>query len=147
MRQKAMDQVLQDLLGVKCYIDDIIVTAKSKEKNFQNLEKVLVCLKEAGLKLNKEKCEFFKDQVEYYGQIINKNGLWKPQRKIEAVVNAPSPKNINQLRSWLGFVNYYHKFLTNLATVLQPLHALLKHNTPWHWEKKEEAAFTGVNPW
>ena len=75
---------------------------------------------------------------------LNKNGLCKPQGKIEAVINAPSPKNINQLRSWLGFVNYYHKFLKNPGNCTPTLHALLKHNTPWHWGKKEEAAFTEV---
>lgn len=101
-------------------------------------------LEEAGLKLNKEKCEFLKDQVEYCGHVINKNGLCKPQKKIEAVINAPSPQNVNQLRSWLGFVNYYHKFLPDLATELQPLHELLKQDTPWHWDKKQELAFTKV---
>ena len=90
----------------------------------------MVRLVDAGLELNKEKCEFFKDQVEYCGHIINKNELCKPQRKIEAVVNVPSPKNVNQLRLRPGFVNYYHKFLKSLATVLQPHHAVLKHNIP-----------------
>ena len=56
-----------------------------------------------------------KDEIEYCGHVINKDGLCKPQKKIEALVNATSPQNVNQLRSWLGFVNYYHKFLPNLA--------------------------------
>lgn len=142
--QKAMDQVLQGLPNVQCYIDDIIVTGKTDEEHCQNLHKVMTRLEEAGLKLNKEKCEFLKDQVEYCGHVINKDGLCKPHKKVEAVTNAPSPQNVNQLRSWLGFVNYYHKFLPNLATELQPLHVLLKHDTPWHWGKKQESAFAKV---
>ena len=75
---------------------------------------------------------------------INKDGLCKPQKKIEAVVNAPSPQNVNQLRSWLGFVNYNHEFLPNLAIELQPLHSLLKQDIPWHWKTEQETAFSRV---
>ena len=142
--QKAMDQVLQGLPSVQCYIDDIIVTGKDDQEHCQNLDKVMTRLEEAGLKLNKGKCEFMKDQVEYCGHIINKNGLYKPQKKVEAVIEAPSPQNVNQLRSWLGFVNYYHKFLPNLATELQPLHKLLRQDTPWQWGKEQESAFMKV---
>ena len=101
-------------------------------------------LENAGLKLNKIKCEFMKDEIEYCGHVINKDGPCKPQKKIEAVVNAPSPQNVNQLRSWLGFVNYCDKFLPNLATELEPLHSLLRQDTPWHWKREQETAFTRV---
>ncbi|KXJ08403.1 Retrovirus-related Pol polyprotein from transposon 297 [Exaiptasia diaphana] len=142
--QKAMDQVLQGLPSTQCYIDDIIITAKNDQEYYQNLENVLSRLEEAGLKLNKDKCKFMKDEIEYCGHLINKDGLRKTQKKIEAVINAPSPQNVNQLRSWLGFVNYYHKFLPNLASELQPLHTLLKQVTPWHWKSEQKAAFTKV---
>ena len=103
----------------------------------------MTCLENAGLKLNKTKCEFMKDEIEYCGHVINKDGLCKPQKKTEAVVNAPTPQNVNQLRSWLGFVNYYHKFLPNLPTELQPLHSL-KQDIPWHWKTEQETAFSRV---
>jgi len=98
----------------------------------------MTCLENTRLKLNKIKCEFMKDEIEYCGHLINKDGLCKPQKKIKAVVNAPSPQTVNQLRSWLGFANYYPKFLPNFATELQPLHSLLKLDTPWHWKKEQE---------
>ena len=85
-----------------------------------------------------------KDEIEHCGHVINKDGLCKPQKKIEAVVNAPSPQNVNQLVSWLGFVNYYHKLLPNLATELQPLHSLFKQDIPWHWKTEQETAFSRV---
>ena len=84
------------------------------------------------------------DKIEYCRHLINQDGVCKPQEKIEAVVNVPSPQNVNQLRIWLGFENYYHKFLPNLATELQPLHWLLKQDTPWHWKKEQETAFKMV---
>ena len=139
-----MDQVLQPIPGTQCYIDDTVVSGKINHEHCENLDKVMTCLENAGLKLNKTKCEFTKDEIEYCRHLINQGGLCKPQKKIEAVVNVPSPQNVNQLRSWLGLVNYYHKFLPNLATELQPLHWLLKQYTPWHWKKEQETAFTRV---
>ncbi|XP_044175358.1 uncharacterized protein K02A2.6-like [Acropora millepora] len=142
--QKAVDQVLQGIPDTQCYIDDIIVTGKNDQEHCENLDKVMTCLENAGLKLNKTKCDFMKDEIEYCGHVINKDGLCKSQKKIEAVVNAPSPQNVNQLRAWLGFVNYYHKFLPNFATELQPLHSLLKQDIPWHWNTEQETAFSRV---
>ena len=142
--QKTMDQVLQGIPFTQCYIDDIIVTGKNGQEHCENLDKVINCLENAGLKLIKTKCEFMKDEIDYCRNVINKDGLCKPQKKIEPVVNAPSPQNVNQLRSWLGFVNYYHKFVPNLATELQPLHSLLKQGIPWHWKTEQEITFSRV---
>ena len=81
-----------------------------------------------------------KDEIEYCGHVINKDGLCKPQNKIKAVVNAPSPQTESaEIMAWICD---YHKFLPNLATELQPVHSLLKLNTPWHWKNEQETAFT-----
>ncbi len=127
--QRAMDQVLQGIPGTQCYLDDIIVTGKDDTDHLQNLQRVLMRLCEYGLRANKEKCEFFKSRISYCGHVIDKDGLHKSQDKIEAVLNAPHPENVSQLRSYLGLVNYYHKFLPNLSTVLHPLNALLQTRT------------------
>ncbi|KAI7813566.1 hypothetical protein IRJ41_020631 [Triplophysa rosa] len=139
--QKAMDQVLQDVPGTQCYLDDIIVTGKDDTEHLQNLQQVLTRLSEYGLRANKEKCEFFKKQISYCGHVIDKDGLHKSQDKLEAVLNAPCPQNVSQLRSYLGLVNYYHKFLPNLSTVLHPLNALLQTKTQWKWTDSSEQAF------
>ncbi|XP_061128573.1 uncharacterized protein LOC133150206 [Syngnathus typhle] len=140
--QRAMDQVLQGIPGTQCYLDDIIVTGWDKDSHLQNLNAVLTKLEEYGLKANKKKCEFFKESIEYCGHKIDKHGLHKTQDKIEAVVKSPQPENVSQLRSFLGLVNYYHKFLPNLSTVLHPLNALLHQNAKWAWNKDCERAFT-----
>lgn len=139
--QRAMDQVLQDIPGTQCYLDDILVTGKDDENHFQNLSKVLTRLNEYGLRAKREKCEFFKSEISYCGHVIDKHGLQKSQEKIEAVLKAPKPENVSQLRSYLGLVNYYHKFLPNLASVLHPLNALLQTGAKWHWSEKCEKAF------
>ena len=93
-----MDQVLKRIPSTQCYIDDIIITEKIDQEHSKNLDKVMTCQQNAGLKLNKTKSEFIKDEMKYCRHLINQNGLRRPQKKIEAVVNAPSPQNVNQLR-------------------------------------------------
>ncbi|KAJ8366188.1 hypothetical protein SKAU_G00150190 [Synaphobranchus kaupii] len=136
-----MDQGLQGIPGTQCYLDDIIVTGADDETHLANLQAVLSRLEEYGLRANKDKCEFFKDSIEYCGHIIDRHGLHKAQDKIDAVLKAPQPENVSQLRSFLGLVNYYHKFLPNLSTVLHPLHCLLEVGKKWKWSKDCERTF------
>ena len=138
--QRAIDQVLQGISGTQCILDDMIITGETDEEHLENLENVLKRLQDAGLKANKEKCEFFRDRVQFCGHEIDREGLHKTQEKIEAVVCAP--ENVSQLRSFLGLVNYYNRFLPNASTVLHPLHQLLEQNSKWQWTEQCEQAFT-----
>ena len=95
MWQRAIDQVLQGIPGVQCILDDMIVSGKTNEEHLENLERVLKRLQDVGLKPNKEKCEFFKDRVQFCGHEIDREGLHKTQEKIEAVVSAPRPENVS----------------------------------------------------
>ena len=140
--QRAIDQVLQGIPGTQCILDDMIVSGKTDEEHLENLESVLKWLQDAGLKANKEKCKFFRDRVQFCGHEIDREGLHKTQEKIEAVVNTPRPENVSQLRSFLGLVNYYNRFLPNASTVLHPLHQLLEQNSEWQWTEQCEQAFT-----
>ena len=82
--------------------------------------------------------------VEYLGHTISEEGLQTSESKVSGIVKAPNPKNVSELRSFLGLVNYYHKFLPDLATMLAPLYALLQKKTPWTWGKSQEDAFNQV---
>ena len=113
-----MEKILQGLPMVVVYIDNMLITGRSKEEHLQNLAKVLDRLSEYGLKLKKQKCFFLRDSVEYLGYVIDCDGLHATPAKVEAIVNAPSPKNVTELRSFLGLVNYYGKFIKNLSTKL-----------------------------
>ena len=126
--QLAIDQVLQGIPCTQCILDDMIVTGKTDEKHLENLESVLKRLQEAGLKADKEKCELFRDRVQFCGDKIDWEGLHETQEKIAAVVSAPRPENVSQLRSFLGLVNYYNRVLPNASTVLYRLHQLLEQN-------------------
>ncbi|XP_057202332.1 uncharacterized protein K02A2.6 [Triplophysa rosa] len=139
--QRAMEQVLQGCPGTQCYLDDIIVTGKNDCNHLENLTRVLQRLEEYGLRARRDKCEFFKSTITYCGHEIDAKGLHKCHDKLKAVAEAPQPKDISQLRSFLGFVNYYNRFLPNLANVLHPLHALLRTGKKWMWTKQCERAF------
>lgn len=122
-----MDTVLQGIPGVICYIDDILVGGKDQESHLQSLGAVFRCLEAHHFQLKQEKCQFLFSSVEYLGHQINWDGIQPLQSKVEAiVVNAPVPKNVQELRSFLGLLNYYGKFIPNLATILHPLNSLLR---------------------
>ena len=101
-----------------------------------NLSAVLERLQHHGVCMKKAKCRFMQDEVVYLGHKIDSEGLSTTTEKVEAVVNAPEPHNVQQLCSFLGLVNYYRKFLPNLSTILRPLNALLQKHRSWRWTPK-----------
>lgn len=142
--QRAMDQILQGLPNVHCYLDDILVTGSNDEQHLKNVDAVLSRLDEFGLCVQREKCEFFKESLEYLGHIIDAQGLHKSPEKVRAIRDAPAPKDVSQLRSFLGLINYYSRFIPNLASVLAPLNALLCKGKQWLWSLECEDAFDKV---
>lgn len=119
------------------YIDDILVTGATKQEHLNNLEKVLDHLEQAGIQLKREKCSLMLPKVKYFGHVIDKDGLTPSEAKTRAIVNAPAPRNVTELRSLLGLVNYYRKFLPSLSNRLAPLYKLLKKRVPFHWGKEQ----------
>ena len=98
-------------------------------------------LEDTGLKVNKEKCVFFQKSITYLGHRIDQYGLHLLDDGIEAVVNVPAPKDVSQLRSFLGLMTHYGKFLRNLSTVVAPLNRLLGKGVKWIWSTEEQNAF------
>ena len=139
--QRTMDNLLQGIPQVCVYLDDILVTGKSTEEHFKNLEEVLSILKNAGMHLKRSKCAFLLPQVEYLGHQISEKGLQPTAQKLKAIVEAPAPHNVSQLKSFLGMINYYSKFLPNLSTQLAPLYSLLQKKNTWKWGKDQQQAF------
>ena len=84
---------------------------------------------------------FFRSSLEYLGHIIDAKGLHKSPDKIRAILDAPDPTNTSQLRSFLGLINYYAYFVSNLSTLLHPLNALLHKEVKWEWSKECNDAF------
>ena len=136
--QRIIESILQGLPHTCIYFDDILLTGKTKTEYLNNLAEVLTCLEKAGLRLKQEKCSFMLPSVDYLGHTISAKGLQPTQEKVRAITDAPTPGNVSQLRSFFGLVNYYSKFLPQLATTL---YFLLQKKSKWHWGEKQKQAF------
>lgn len=136
-----MDTVLQGLPRTICYLDDILITGDTEEEHLQNVEKVLLRLQKYGIRAKRTKCSFMRKSVVYLGHCIDATGLHTTQSKVQAITQAPQPQNVQELRSFLGLLHYYGKFLPNLATVLHPLNDLLRNDSRWNWSQECTTAF------
>ena len=139
--QRIVDSLLQGIANVVAYLDDILITGRNDEEHLQNLERVLTKLDEAGLHLKMSKCSFMSVSVEYLGHRIDDQGLHPTQAKVQAVKEAPVPTDVTKLKSFLGLINYYWKFLPDLSSVLAPLNELLQKGGKWNWTGAQQAAF------
>nr|XP_021183516.2 uncharacterized protein K02A2.6-like [Helicoverpa armigera] len=139
--QKLMEETLRGIPGCVVFLDDICITGSNDKEHISNVRAVLDRLREAGLTVKLSKCSFLQESVKYLGYIIDKEGLRPDTSKLDAISNAPRPENITQLKSFLGMLNYYGKFISNLSTLLYPLHNLLKKDVRWKWDRCCERAF------
>ena len=139
--QEIMEKILHGIPNVVVYIDDILVTGRSRAEHLVILDQVLNKLMEFGIKLKKGKCQFLQTAVDYLGYRIDKDGLHPMASKVTAIVNAPEPKDVKELRAFLGLVNYYGKFVKQLSTIAQPLNQLLIKGMKWMWSSKCREAF------
>ena len=125
--QRLMESCLGDLHLQYCiiYLDGIIVFSKTPDEHIKRLRSVFEKLDQAGLRLKLSKCKFFKKRVEYLGHIISENGIKTNPKKIEAIVKWPQPQTVTQMHSFLGFCNYYRKFIHRYAQIAKPLCKLI----------------------
>ena len=135
-----MERLLGKVPFTKVRVDDIFVSGRNDKEHHQNLNTVLMILSDNGFRLKLKKCVFMSPETEYLGFTISKDGVSPKKDKIEAIQDAPAPTNTAQVKSFLGMINYYHKHLPNLTTILEPLHRLLCKGVPWRWGTLEEVA-------
>lgn len=115
-----MDQLCAGIDGARAYIDDIMLASEDTKTHKTNLHKLLQRINEFGFRLKFEKCQFFRPQIKYLGQIIDKNGIRPDPEKIKAVQNLKVPENISEVRSLLGSINHYGKYVPNMRNLRKP---------------------------
>ena len=142
--QKTMDEILHDIPGVVCFYDDILITGCDVEEHDRRLKLVLARLAERGVRLRKQKCAIRVDRVRYLGYSISRNGLEPNQDKVQAILKASAPKNVQALQSFLGCVNFYNRFLPDMSSVLKPLNNFLRKGVPCNWTDECEKVFAQV---
>ena len=141
--ERLMELVLHGLHWKICliYLDDVIVTGKSFDEHIQNLKEVLSRIEKSGLKVSPNKCCFFTKEVTFVGHIVSDKGISTDPKKIEAVKTWPQPKNVREIRSFLGLCSYYRRFVKDFASVAKPLHNLTEKQVQFRWTVECQTAF------
>ena len=142
--QRRMSALLEGIEGVVCMMDDVLVHGKDQDQHNDRLLKVLQHLETAGLTLNKEMCKFSQRQVKFLGQMVDRMGVHPDPAKVKAIQEVPIPKNVGDVRRFLGMVNQMGKFSPNLAEKTKPLRELLKEDNAWLWGPPQREAFEEV---
>ncbi|KRZ00689.1 Uncharacterized protein T11_4754 [Trichinella zimbabwensis] len=142
--QNVIDKTVAGIQGVLPYFDDILIAASDEKELASRLETVLHRFSKAALRLKSDKCKFCLPRVEFLGFETDATGIHPAKAKVQAIQDAPTPKNKQQLQAFLGLLNFYHSFLKGKATVAEPLHRLLDKNARWTWTGKHEKAFRDV---
>ena len=141
--QRLMNIVLRGIAweNAVAFIDDVVVYSSSPESHMIHLEQVFKRLQEAGLKLKPQKCVFGVNSIKYLGHTIDQDGVRPDDSKISAVKSFETPTNVTKLKSFLGLVNYYRKFVRGFAQIAKPLNRLTKKTVPFEWTKEAQEAF------
>src|SRR5215208_2961718 len=126
---------------IAIYLDDIIIFSDTFDVHLQHLQLIFKRLKDAELKFGKDKCEFAKLELAFLGHIMSGQGISPDPSKIDKVRNFPIPKNITELRGFLGLASYYRRFIQNFSTSAALLHLLLQKDTPYVWTESQQKAF------
>ncbi len=141
--QRYMDEVLKDLNGTICkvYLDDCIVFANTWEDMVQNLRTVFQRLEQYGLRLKASKCKLFQREVKFLGHVVSEKGISTDPDKTAAVTNFSIPRNIKDVRSFLGLTGYYRKFIPEYAHKAEPLFKTLRKDIIFYWGKDQQDSF------
>ncbi|XP_063052002.1 uncharacterized protein K02A2.6-like [Engraulis encrasicolus] len=139
--QRTIEGILGGIPNVAIYLDDILCTGPNEQEHLRTVQEVLQRLEKSGLRLKRSKCEFMGKEVTFLGHKINASGLHPLTEKVEAIAEAPEPQNVSELKAYLGLLNYYHRFLPKLSTLLAPLHTLLRKEEKWSWGAEQQKAF------
>ena len=141
--QRLMNELLKDLIGVSCciYLDDCLVCSETFEDHVRDLRQVLLRYRAAGLKANPKKSELGLTEVLFLGHVVDQHGIRPNPEKISAVQKFLPPTNITEVRSFLGLVNYYRRFIPDMARIALPIQNLTRKDVTFIWTDACEAAF------
>ena len=144
--QALVNDVMRDMLNkfVFIYLDDILIFSKSEEEHVQHVRRVLQRLLENQLFVKAEKCEFHQRTVSFLGFIVAPGSIQMDPGKVSGVLDWPVPTDRKQLQRFLGFANFYRRFIRNYSSVAAPLHVLTSPGTRFSWSLQAEEAFRSL---
>ena len=141
--QQLMNDILRPYLDqfVIVYLDDICIYSKTKEEHLEHLDEVLTILEQHRLFVGLDKCSFGVQEMEFLGHVVGTDGVKVDPKKVQAVKDWPTPKDVKEVRSFLGLTGYFRRFIRHYAHKALPLTNLTKKETRWHWGTAEQEAF------
>lgn len=139
-----MLDILEDLDGVICRMDDILIHGRNHMENDARVHTVLFCLQRAGLILNIQKYAFSQGRLKSLGHIVDAHGVHADPENTHAVGHFPTPTTVTELQRFMGLFNQLGKFVPGLANINAPLRQLLRKDSAWYWDKAQQTAFQWV---
>ncbi|QRW01435.1 Transposon Tf2-1 polyprotein [Ceratobasidium sp. AG-Ba] len=144
--QRMMNDIFRHLLGVTVvvYMDDILIFSEKEEDHAEHVKEVLKILRDNNLYAKLAKCEFFVKKVIFLGLVITPEGISMEEEKIKAIMEWGAPRKIKEVQAFLGFVNFYRRFIAEFSKIARPLHDLTKKDTRFEWSQECQQAFEEI---
>jgi transposase InsO family protein len=141
--QNMMNTIFRDLIdrGLVVYIDDLLIYTATEDEHERIVKEVLKRLKDNNLAVAPEKCEWHKSEVEFLGYMISENGISMSLDKVQTILDWETPKNVKDVQAFLGFANFYRRFIEGFSRICKPLTDLTKKDIRWEWNAHAEIAF------
>ena len=142
--QTMMDDIFEELITegvVVVYLDDILIFTETLDEHREVTRRVMELLEKHKLYLWPDKCKFERTTVEYLGVIISHNSVAMDPVKVAGVAEWPAPTNKKEVQSFLGFTNFYRRFIKDFSEHARPLFDLTRNDSKWRWEADEQSAF------
>lgn len=141
---RAMDNMLEGLEGVRCYVDDVVVWGSTLQEHNERLTKVLQRVRENGLKLNRAKCQFGVQDITFLGDKMSARGIEPDERKIKAILGMPRPTDKKGVLRVMGMINFIGKFIPNLSVRTSALRELLHDSAEFKWTARNESEWNAL---
>jgi len=140
------NKILRDLINegkVTVFVDDVLVGTETEERHDKIVEEILRRLEENDLYIKLEKCVWKTRKIRFLKVIMGPNGIEmvKVKVKVNGVLSWPEPKNVKDIRKFLGLTNYYRRFIKNFAQVARPMNVLMRKDAKWQWGQEQQKAF------
>ena len=139
--QLLMNKVLKGLKFTMTYLDNIIIFSQDELQHLEHLEIVFSHLQEAGLKMKRSKCDFFKSEIHYLGHLISPEGVSPLPNKLDSIRHMPVPNSAKEIKQFLGLTGYYRKFVPRFADISRPLTTLMKKDVKFEWTSACQKSF------
>ena len=139
-----MNNIFRDLIAegiMVVYLDDILIFTRTEEEHVKAIRRVLQVLQEHKLFLRPEKCKFCKERIKYLGLVISENEVSMDPVKVAGVQEWPTPENKTDVQAFLGFINFYQRFIRDFSAKARPLFDLTRSEQVWTWNGREQMVF------